>query len=86
MPLMTFCSLAGMRAGPDPEIDVRDRNFQLRKENVREISVVMLAGVHERLPHSRPPPQGMQHWRGLHEIWTGADYVQNMHKLPWGSS
>ena len=55
--------------------------MQLRKENIREILVVMLAGMHNCLSHSGTRPQGMQDRCSLHEIWTGTDDVQNMHKL-----
>jgi hypothetical protein len=37
--------------------------------------------MHQRLPHSRPRPQGMEDWSGFHEIWTGADDVQNVHTV-----
>ena len=80
-PLMMSAVWRAWRAGADPEIDVGRRNFQLGKENVRQILVVVLAGVHERLPHSGPRLQGMQHGRSLHEIGTGSDYVQNVHTV-----
>ena len=73
--------LASMSAGANPEIHVRCGNFQLREENIGQVLVVMLPGMHKRLPHSRAFPQGMEDRSGFHEIWTRADDVQNVHTV-----
>jgi hypothetical protein len=52
-------------------------NFQLGKEYVRHVSIVMLAGVKERLPDTASL-NGPQHGRRFHEVRPGSDYVKNL--------
>lgn len=68
-----------MRAGTDSKVHIRNRHFQPRKEDAREVRVVMLAGMYERLPHSFLHPQRMEHGRSLHETWTSPNHMQNVH-------
>jgi hypothetical protein len=68
-----------MAAGPNSKIDVGIWDLQLRKEDIRQILVIVLAGMHKRLAHPGPRPQGMPYRRRLHEIWAGTDYVEDVH-------
>ena len=43
------CRLLGVAAGADPEHVLRGRQLELFEEDLRQVAVVVLAGVHEDL-------------------------------------
>src|SRR5260370_20238885 len=59
------------------EVGIRFRNFQLSKEYVRHIPVVMLASMNERLPDATSL-NGPQHGRCLHEVRSSSYHVKNV--------
>ena len=59
--------LLGVRPGADAEVRIGLGQAELGEEDVRELGVVVLAGVHEcgREPGAAG---GLEHGRGLHEV------------------
>src|SRR3984957_1873544 len=72
--------LVRMTARTDLKVYIGLWNVQLREENIRHISVIMLAGVDQGL--LRPTVlERPQHRRRLHEVWSSAHDVQNVHEF-----
>ena len=71
--------LAGMASRTDSQVDIRRGNFQLLKEHIRHVGVVMLAGVNQGLPESGILLERAHYRRNFHQIRPGAHYVKNMH-------
>ena len=76
-----FGGLRGMRAAADGKVEVRFRNSELLKEDVRHEGVVVLTGVDERLTDA-VLPECSDHGSGFHEIWSSTDDVKNVHGVP----
>jgi hypothetical protein len=49
----------------------------LGEEHIRHVPVIVLAGVHQRLPDTQLL-NGPQHRRCLHKIRPSADHVENV--------
>jgi len=69
--------LLRMTARTHAEIRIRLGNFQLSKEYVRHIPVVMLAGMNQYLPDAAPL-QAPQNGRRFHEVRPGSYNMKNM--------
>jgi hypothetical protein len=68
--------LAGVRAGTDGQVGDRLGETEVGEEDVRHQRVVVLAGVHDALPHARLGERA-HHRGGLHEVGTRAEHVQD---------
>jgi hypothetical protein len=74
------------RCRAHPEVDVGSRNPQLLEEDLREIGVEVLTGVHQDTAHPRcrlhPPHQ----WRDLREVGARPDDVEDAELVTHGKA
>ena len=69
-----------MGARPDFEVDIRLGHAQVVEERLAHALVVVLPGMHEEVRELlRAPVHGLDDWRHLHEVWSGADDVDDFH-------
>jgi len=69
-----------MTARSDLQIEVRLRNFKLGEKHVRHISVIVLSGMNQGLPHTALS-NGAENWRRLNKIRARANDVENVVQL-----
>ena len=72
-----LCRLRSMAPRANFQIEVRFWNFKLRKEHIRHVSIVVLPGVHQRLPQTLGS-DGAQYRRCLYEVGTRANNMKNV--------
>ena len=72
-------SLARVASRTHTEINVGRGNFELLKEHIRHVGVVVLSSMNKSLLYLGILLERAQHRRDFHQIRPGTHYVKNMH-------